>query len=287
MYKIAIASGKGGTGKTTLSTNLAYYLSQDHDVLLCDLDVEEPDSHIFINGVLVQEKKIYKQVPELIQEKCISCGRCKEVCAFNAVTMLGQQVMFFNELCHSCYACVELCPTDAIKMVPQKLGLITSVKEDNLNFIEARLDIGQEQAVPLIKQTYDYLDAEFNKDIAIIDSPPGSSCPVVETVKNADYVFLVTEPSPFGLNDLKLAVNTVKLLGKEFSIIINKDDGEKNLIRDFCEKENYEIIAAIPEKKSIAKLYSSGNRILKHDVDFLKQIMKVSEKVLKLAKRKK
>ncbi len=286
MFRIAIASGKGGTGKTTVSTNLSHYLAQSQNVLLADMDVEEPDSHIFVKGQLRQEKKVFKEVPSLLEDKCISCGKCKEVCAFNAITMLGKRVLFFNELCHSCYSCLELCPKDAIIMKEQVLGSFTEIRDKNLTFLEARLDIGQEQAVPLIKQAFSYIDQNIPHPIGIIDSPPGSSCPVVETVKNCDYVFLVTEPSPFGLNDLKIAVETVKLLKKDFSIIINKDDGEENIIRDFCNKENLDLLAAIPEKQSIAELYSSGTLIYQHDQDFLNEIKKIEEKITSLMRRK-
>src|SRR5690554_6312103 len=146
MFKIAVASGKGGTGKTTIATNLSHYLAQSQPILLADMDVEEPDSHIFIKGDLLQEKKLYKEVPTLIEGRCNSCGICKEVCAFNAITLLGKQVIFFNELCHSCYACVELCPQEAIEMKLQFLGDLTHIKDDNLLFLEGRLEIGQEQA---------------------------------------------------------------------------------------------------------------------------------------------
>lgn len=286
MYKIAIASGKGGTGKTTVSTNLSHYLALKHSVLLADMDVEEPDSHIFVKGELLLAKKVFKEVPTLLGDKCVSCGKCKQVCAFNAITLLGKKVLFFNELCHSCYSCVELCPHQAIEMKNQVLGLLTEIKDKELTFIEARLDIGQEQAVPLIKKSFQHIDENHPIEIGIIDSPPGSSCPVVETVKNCDYVFLVTEPSPFGLNDLKIAVETVKLLKKDFSIIINKDDGEENIIREYCRKENIDLLAAIPEKQAIAEYYSSGSLIYDKDEDFLTEIQKIEEKVVKLLGRK-
>lgn len=287
MYKIAVASGKGGTGKTTVSTNLSHYLAKKHQVLLADMDVEEPDSHIFVKGEIRQEKKVYKEVPSLVEESCNSCGTCKEVCAFNAITMLGKRILFFNELCHSCHACVELCPQKAIEMKAQFLGMFTQINSNNFTFFEARLDVGQEQAVPLIKQGFDLIDTEINSEIGVIDSPPGSSCPVVETVKNCDYVFLVTEPSPFGLNDLKIAIETVQLLDKKFSIIINKDDGEENIIRDYCKKEGFEIIASIPEKQSIAELYSQGSLIYDFDSDFENEMEKIEQKLEMLQRRKK
>lgn len=287
MFKIAVASGKGGTGKTTIATNLSHYLSQSQPILLADMDVEEPDSHIFINGDLVQEKKLYKEVPTLIEGRCNSCGVCKEVCAFNAITLLGDKVIFFNELCHSCYACVELCPQKAIEMKLQFLGDLTHIKDGNLHFLEGRLEIGQEQAVPLIKQSFSYITDNIQTEIGIIDAPPGSSCPVVETVQNCDYVILVTEPSPFGLNDLRIAVETVQLLKKDFFIVINKDDGEDNIIKDYCRKENYELVAAIPEKQSIAERYSRGSLIYQDDEDFKAEIVKISDKIASLMKERK
>lgn len=287
MFKIAVASGKGGTGKTTVATNLTHYLAQTKPILLADMDVEEPDSHIFVAGELWQEKKLYKEVPTLIEDRCNSCGICKQVCAFNAITLLGKKVIFFNELCHSCYACVELCPQKAIEMKLQFLGDLTHIKDGNLTFLEARLEIGQEQAVPLIKKSFAYINENIDAEIGIIDSPPGSSCPVVETVKNCDYVILVTEPSPFGLNDLKIAVETVQLLKKEFAIVINKDDGEENIIKDYCRKENHALIAAIPEKQSIAELYSRGSLIYQEDADFKAEMVKIGDKIAALMKGRK
>lgn len=287
MFKIAVASGKGGTGKTTIATNLSHYLAQSQPILLADMDVEEPDSHIFMKGDLLQKKKLYKEVPTLIEGRCNSCGICKEVCAFNAITLLGKQVIFFNELCHSCYACVELCPQEAIEMKLQFLGDLTHIKDDNLVFLEGRLEIGQEQAVPLIKQSFSYINENIQAEIGIIDAPPGSSCPVVETVQNCDYVILVTEPSPFGLNDLRIAVETVQLLKKDFFIVINKDDGEDNIIKDYCRKENHEIVAAIPEKQSIAERYSRGSLIYQDDEEFKAEIVKIGDKIASLMKERK
>jgi len=221
--KIAIASGKGGTGKTTLSTNLAGYFAEKGDVILTDLDVEEPNSGLFIKGESVYKEDKYKMIPEWEQEKCTLCGLCQEVCNFHAVIQLVDLIMVFPELCHSCYACSELCPADALPMIPKKIGELNHFEKDNLTFVESRLDIGQEQAVPLISQTNEYIDKHFHKEaLKLYDSPPGTSCPVIEAVKNADFVILVTEPTPFGLHDLKLAVDTLKELKKKFGVVVNR-----------------------------------------------------------------
>jgi len=201
---IAIASGKGGTGKTTVATNLAALIAESYNTVLCDLDVEEPNSGIFIEADLVHEEHKYKMIPEWDQKKCSMCGICQEVCNFNAIIQLGLQIKIFPQLCHSCYACSELCPSGALPMVPKKMGVLKHFNHRNLDFIESRLDIGEEQAVPLISQTIKYVNNKFPNDIIkIYDSPPGTSCPVIEATKYADFVILVTEPTPFGLHDLK------------------------------------------------------------------------------------
>lgn len=282
MFKIGIASGKGGTGKTTLSTNIVSYLAENEKVLLADMDVEEPNSHIFIDSNDWKEEKAYKEVPVWNSDWCVRCGRCKKVCNFNAITLIGKDILIFPELCHSCAACVELCPQEAISFTNDEMGVIRTTTVGNLDFQEAILHIGQEQAVPLIKRSFEKIARESKCDLAIIDSPPGTSCPVVETIQSVDFVFLVTEPSPFGLNDLKIAIDTVKLLKKEFAIIINKDDGNENIIRELCKKNNYELLAAIPEKKDIASLYSVGSLIYKHDNDFLKQMKKIAKKIAQI-----
>jgi MinD superfamily P-loop ATPase len=260
--KIAIASGKGGTGKTTLSTNLAGYFAEKGEVILADLDVEEPNSGLFIKGESVYKEDKYKMIPEWEQEKCTLCGLCQDVCNFHAVIQLVDQIMVFPELCHSCYACSELCPTDALPMVPKKMGELNHFRKDNLTFVESRLDIGQEQAVPLISQTNEYIDKHFPKEaIKLYDSPPGTSCPVIEAVKNADFVILVTEPTPFGLHDLKLAVDTLKELKIKFGVVVNRHGIGNDDVVNYCQKENIDLIAKIPNSRRIAELYSRGELI--------------------------
>ncbi len=221
--KIAIASGKGGTGKTTLSTNLASFLGEDNRVVLVDLDVEEPNSHLFLNATLLEKEDKMKMIPRWESASCTLCGSCVETCNFNALLCMANEILVFPNLCHSCYACSELCPTHSLPMQAQKMGELSHFAVEEMDFVEGRLNIGEEQAVSLIAQTKKYVDKHFfDKDFAIFDSPPGTSCPVIEAIKDADFVILVTEPTPFGLHDLTLAVETTRALKKKFGVVINR-----------------------------------------------------------------
>jgi len=273
--KIAIASGKGGTGKTTLSTNLAAFLAESDNVVLVDLDVEEPNSGLFLKGELITSEEKFKMIPEWNKDACTLCGICQKVCNFHAVIQLGTMILVFPELCHSCYACSELCPTDALPMIPKKIGDLKQYKINNLNFIESRLVIGEEQAVPLIKQTQKYTDENFSDSIKIFDSPPGTSCPVIEAVKDADFVILITEPTPFGLNDLKLAVETVRELGNKFGVVINRYGIGNNDVIEYCNSENIPIIAKIPNSRKIAELYSDGQLLYDEIPEVAEELKKI------------
>ncbi len=274
--KITIASGKGGTGKTTISTNLSSYLAKEADVVLADLDVEEPNSKLFIEGDLFFEKACSKMVPKWVKEECTLCGNCEEVCRFNAVIKVGDEILVFPELCHSCYACSELCPTNSLPMTPQKIGKLKHFKSENFDFIEGRLNIGEEQAVPLIGQVIEYVDENFSPDaIKLFDAPPGTSCPVIEASRGSDFVILVTESTPFGLNDLKLAVETMRVLNKRIGVVINRCGIGDNSVEEFCDAEGISIIAKIPNDRRVAELYSKGELIYPKIKEFetaLKQI---------------
>ena len=257
--KISIASGKGGTGKTTLSTNLSTYLSEDFETVLADLDVEEPNSGLFIQGDLVSTEDKFKMIPKWQEQNCTLCGLCQEVCNFNAVIQLGQEIMVFPQLCHGCYACSELCPTNSLPMIKQKMGKLSLYRKGKLNFVESRLDVGEEQAVPLISQTIEYIDQHFpGARFKIFDAPPGTSCPVIEATKDSDFIILVTEPTPFGLHDLKLAVETIRIMSKPFGVVINRDGLGNDEVLEYCQKEEIKILAKIPNKRKIAELYSRG-----------------------------
>ncbi len=274
--KIAIASGKGGTGKTTLSTNLSAFLAERGRVVLTDLDVEEPNSGLFVNGVLEHAEDKFKMIPEWEQEKCTLCGICQEVCNFHAVIKMADQIMVFPELCHSCYACSELCPEDTLPMVPKKMGELKRFELDTLSFVESRLDIGEEQAVPLIKQTLLYVDERFSKEtVKIYDSPPGTSCPVIEATKDADFVILVTEPTPFGLHDLSLAVETMRELKKHFGVVVNRYGIGNDDVLAYCEKQGVPVLAKIPNDRKIAELYSRGKLVYREVPEVKRQLERI------------
>ncbi|AXX85887.1 MinD superfamily P-loop ATPase [Malaciobacter marinus] len=268
--KITIASGKGGTGKTTLSTNLAMYLkSKKEDIVLTDLDVEEPNITQFLKGDLKNEYLCNKFVPQWEENNCTLCGHCSEICNFNAIVTTDKKVLIFNELCHSCFACSELCPTTSLLMKPTKIGRIKEFFNEFV-FIEGCLDLGQEMAIPVISQTISYTNKKFQKSLNLFDAPPGTSCSFVEACRQSDFIFLVTEPTPFGLNDLKLAVETLKVIKKEFAVIINRDGIGNSEVEDYCNKESIQIITKIKNDKNVAKLYSNG-KIIYNKVEHFKE----------------
>ena len=282
--KISIASGKGGTGKTTLSTNLAAYLAETEEVVLADLDVEEPNSGLFIEGVLVTIENKYKMVPEWIEEGCTLCGLCQEVCNFNAIIRLGSQILVFPELCHGCYLCSELCPASRLPMIQKEMGKLSLYKKGNMNFVESRLNIGEEQAVPLISQTIDYIDQHFpDVRFKILDAPPGTSCPVIEATKDSDFIILITEPTPFGLHDLKLAVETVRSLNKAFGVVVNRYGLGNDDVLEYCQKENIPLLAKIPNSRKIAEIYSRGELLYHQIPEMVEALQMIKEHLLKLS----
>jgi len=213
LMKIVVASGKGGTGKTTVATNLARVAGK---ATLVDLDVEEPNDSLFIKPEYTGEKEVNMLVPIVDQDKCTNCGICGQVCEFNAIATLGKKTMTFHELCHGCGLCAYACPEKAITEVPHPLGVIRFGNAGTIDFIEGILNVGEPMATPLIRET----KKEAKGDLIIMDAPPGTSCPVIESIHGSDFCILVTEPTPFGLWDLKLAVGVVRDLKVPFAVII-------------------------------------------------------------------
>jgi len=255
--RIAIASGKGGTGKTTVAVNMA--LSAGGDVQLVDCDVEEPNCHIFIAPRLSERRAVTVPVPRVDEAKCTSCGKCGEVCQYSAIVSLKTKPLVFPEMCHGCGGCLLACPEGAISEEEREIGIVERGALNGHSFIHGRLNIGEAMAPPLIRAVK---KAAGKDGLVILDSAPGTSCPVVETVRSCDYVVLVTEPTPFGLNDLEPAVAMVKALALPFGVVINRSDIGGEMVRDFCGEQRIGILAEIPDDRKIAEVYSRGEAIV-------------------------
>ncbi|MBN1692061.1 MAG: ATP-binding protein [Dehalococcoidales bacterium] len=252
---ISVASGKGGTGKTLVAASLALSLKDTYKVQLLDCDVEEPNDHIFIKPDITRSEAVSIPVPAIDEKKCTHCGKCAEVCAYNAIAVVAEHVLTFPELCHGCGACSYLCPEKAISEIPNTIGKIETGEADGIIFGHGMLSIGQPMAPPIIRKVKTLIDKERT---VIIDSSPGTSCPVVEAIKGSDFCLLVTEPTPFGLNDLILAVETVRQLGVPFGVVLNRIGVGDSKTEEYCAKENIPILLTIPLDTEIARLYSRG-----------------------------
>ncbi len=254
---ISVASGKGGTGKTTVATNLA--VSFKSDVQLLDCDVEEPNSHLFIQPVIEKVKTITTPVPEVDMEKCSLCGKCGEICQFKAIAVIADTVLVFHELCHSCGGCMQVCPEKAITETGRELGVIEQGHRNGLEFVHGRLRVGEAMSPPLIKKVREYTRPGI---LTIIDAPPGTSCPVIACMTGADFILLVTEPTPFGLHDLKLAVGAVNILGIPCGLVINRSDIGNDQVKIYAKQENIPVLMEIPFDRRIAEAYSRGKMIV-------------------------
>ncbi|HON58305.1 MAG TPA: ATP-binding protein [Smithella sp.] len=251
--KIAIASGKGGTGKTTVSVNLARTLGVP--VQLLDCDVEEPNAHLFLKGNKIKEEIVTIPVPEVDEALCDGCGECGIFCKYHAIVTFGTAPLIFPELCHGCGGCAMVCPTKAIREMGRRIGVVDTIKSEHITLIGGRLDVGVAMAPPLIRAVKKRLSDNMP---AILDAPPGTSCPVIAAIRETDIVLLVTEPTPFGLNDLSLAVDMVRELQIPFAVIVNRMGSGDGRIHDFCKKENIPILIDIPDDRHIAEAYSRG-----------------------------
>lgn len=255
---VAVASGKGGTGKTTVAVNLA--LTTEGPVQLLDCDVEEPNAHLFLAPRWRGESRVSVPVPEVDEARCTACGACGRACQFHAIVSLKTRPLVFPELCHGCGACHLACPERAIREVPRVVGVVQSGERDNLRLVQGRLKVGEPMAGPLIRAVRREGAAQAHRGatLTILDAPPGTSCSVVAAVRGSDYVLLVTEPTPFGLNDLKLAVEMLRNLALPCGVVINRSDVGDGSVRAYCDAEGLPILAEIPEDRRVAEAYSRG-----------------------------
>lgn len=257
---ITVLSGKGGTGKTTISTNLAAYLNiEGYNTQYFDFDVEEPNGFIFLKPTISESLEVMVKVPEIDKNLCTLCGLCAKSCNFNALAATKDRVIVFEKLCHSCGVCSVVCPINAIKEIERKIGTIEKGEINGLKVFQGILDIGEPMGVPIIRKLKNSIKDDC---INIIDSPPGSSCNVVNSVEGSDYAILATEPTNFGLHDLEIAVNVVKQMGIPHGVVINKSDDNDQVIEEFCKNKDIKILGKIPFRRDITEKYSRGELLI-------------------------
>jgi len=269
--KIAVLSGKGGTGKTTISASLAYSVENSQYI---DCDVEEPNGNIFLKASFSEEEIVNVLVPRVNKDKCDGCGICAEVCQFNAIAVVNKDVLIFDEICHSCGACVIGCPQNAMYEVKRPLGVINS--NSSHTFMQGKLNLNEPLTVPIINRLKD----KMNKHgVVILDSAPGASCTVINTIEDCDYCILVTEPTPFGLHDLNIAVQLVQKIKLPFGVIINKAMDSDQTIQEYCANNNIEVLLELPYLKEIAKNYSKGILPVQFDSKWKEEFRKLFKKI--------
>jgi MinD superfamily P-loop ATPase len=268
--KIAILSGKGGTGKTTVSTNLAMLMGVGY----VDCDVEEPNGFIFLNPSIQKQEDIFAEYPVIDQKTCVLCGACAKACQFHALAKAGKSIVVFEKLCHDCGACQLVCKTGALSYKGRAIGKLESGMAKTISCNRGILNVGEPMAVPVIRKLLQNLP----KEDCLIDCPPGTSCNVATALHSADAAILVTEPSVFGLHDLQMAWNLVKLYHIPYGVIINKDDGKDNMVKIFCRENAVLLLGMIPYSRNAAARYSNG-RMLCEDADYMESFVKIAREV--------
>jgi len=274
---LAIASGKGGTGKTTVSVNLAKVLGSA--VRLLDCDVEEPNDHLFLKGSTTKEETVTIPIPQVDESLCDGCGECGSFCEYHAIVSFGTMPLVFPEMCHGCGGCAKVCPKKAIREIDKRIGIVETLQAGNITLIQGRLDVGVAMAPPLIREVKARLQ---NGLPAILDAPPGTSCPVIATLRGADFVVLVTEPTPFGLHDLKLAVDMVRELGIPFGVVVNRVGIGDDRVHVYCSEENVPVLLEIPDDRRIAEVYSRGKLVVDSLPEYRGLFMNLIEKTMNL-----
>lgn len=274
---VAVASGKGGTGKTTVSVNLARVLGSE--VRLLDCDVEEPNAHLFLKGSKIKEEIVTIPIPQVDESLCDGCGECGKFCEYHAIVTFGTAPLVFPEMCHGCGGCTMVCPPKAIREIDKRIGVVETLQAGNITLIQGLLDVGSAMAPPLIRAVKAHLQ---NGLPAILDAPPGTSCPVIATLRETDFVVLVTEPTPFGLHDLKLAVDMVRVLGIPFGIVVNRVGVGDDRVHVYCNEQNIPVILEIPDDRRIAEAYSRGELIVESLPEYRELFLNLIQKTIHL-----
>jgi MinD superfamily P-loop ATPase len=273
---ISVASGKGGTGKTLVATSLAISLKDREQVQLLDCDVEEPDDHLFLKPAITTEEAVPIMVPAVAPAKCTGCGRCAEVCAYHAVIVLPGNVLVLPELCHGCGACSYLCPEKAIAEEPREIGVVECGHADGIDFVQGILTTGEPMPTPVIRKAIKHINREAT---VILDAAPGTSCPVVEVIKHSDFCLLVTEPTPFGLNDLILAVEVARELKIPCGVVINRAGTGDGAVEEYCRREDIPVLLIIPLDMEIARLYSQGITLAEGIPDWKEKFLTLFDRI--------
>jgi MinD superfamily P-loop ATPase len=277
---ISVASGKGGTGKTLVATSLALSLKDRERAQLLDCDVEEPNAHVLLKPLITHSEAVCIPTPKVDEQKCSYCGKCAEVCAYHAIAIFPKNVLIFPQLCHGCGACSYLCPEKAISEEMREIGVTESGYADGVEFAHGKLNVGEAMPTPVIRR----VKAQANRDgIVIIDVSPGTSCPVVESIKNSDFCLLVTEPTPFGLNDLILAVETVKELEVSCGVVINRAGVGDGKVDEYCLREGIPVLLTIPLDTEIARLYSRGVTLVEGMPQWKESFLSLFERIQEIA----
>lgn len=274
---IAVASGKGGTGKTTVSVNLARVLGSE--VRLLDCDVEEPNAHLFLKGSKIKEEIVTIPIPQVDESLCDGCGECGKFCEYHAIVTFGTAPLVFPEMCHGCGGCTMVCPQKAIREIDKRIGVVETLQAGNITLIQGLLDVGSAMAPPLIRAVKAHLQ---NGLPAILDAPPGTSCPVIATLRETDFVVLVTEPTPFGLHDLKLAVDMVRELRITFGVVVNRIGVGDDRVHVYCKEQNIPVILEIPDDRRIAEAYSRGELIVESLPEYRELFLNLIQKTMHL-----
>ena len=276
----AVASGKGGTGKTTVATSLALSLSSEgHQVFFLDCDVEAPNAHLFLETTFEAQKEVHLLIPKVDESLCSGCGKCAEVCQYHAIVVISGKTLVFPEMCHGCGSCALICTEKAITETPKTLGLLEAgPTPSGIHFARGLLNVGEPLAVPVIHQLKKWQHMDLH-EMVIVDSPPGASCPVVASLRGADFVLLVTEPTPFGLHDLKLAVDLTREVNCPAGVIINRDGIGDTGVETFCQEVGLPILMRIPFDREIGEWIARGQSLVEIRPEYLKQFRQMAARI--------